>query len=649
MSGEKLVSARHVLTISFAIIVATAGQAVSSAWAQSKESAPVEFKTASQYSQYRVPEVAESAPVIQGDARVQPNVQYYENVARASEQEKLQRQAAQAAQQQADFIAQQRQYQNAQLHEQARLQALQSQSVTQQGAPINYGQAQTQPYAQQDMSQVGNGFSDTFVDAPPRTTQRQVFQGQYANPASANQGYGTQQPPAAQGYSAPIPHGYQEHTVNGAGAEVRPNIAHSANTYPSASKQAIALPDMSQPIGADGNFLRSGVSASSNIGQAGAVGLTSHVGNTSVMGAPTVVTGATALTTRAGYGVSDQSKKLFSNKKIENHYAAPAYANSTPQPLGAAIEILPGDTLFRISERYRVALRALVETNQLQPPFELEVGSFIHLPPPNIHVVEAGETLYAISRRYNVDTRSLANMNGLPKPWTIHPNDQILLPSLARDSMASEATAIASSNARVKAMNGKEGPPVRAFAHGHEGKTTGPVVLANVGKLATDPAKQAADTQELGRFDETPVVQPLPVSADIDLPGNSRGFLWPVEGNVVANFGANAKGLKNDGVNIGAAKGAPIKAAADGYVVYAGNELPGFGFLVLINHGDGWVSAYAHANDLLVEEGQAIRQGQIIAKVGDTGSVDTPQLHFQLRKGKSPLDPTGHLSPKRAI
>jgi murein DD-endopeptidase MepM/ murein hydrolase activator NlpD len=105
--------------------------------------------------------------------------------------------------------------------------------------------------------------------------------------------------------------------------------------------------------------------------------------------------------------------------------------------------------------------------------------------------------------------------------------------------------------------------------------------------------------------------------------------------------------LRNDGVNIGVEAGAKVKAAAAGEVVYAGDELVGFGNLILIRHPGGWVSAYAHSDRMLVKEGEMVAQGQAIAEAGSTGNASSPQVHFELRKGKEPVDPTLHLPPLR--
>jgi len=117
-------------------------------------------------------------------------------------------------------------------------------------------------------------------------------------------------------------------------------------------------------------------------------------------------------------------------------------------------------------------------------------------------------------------------------------------------------------------------------------------------------------------------------------------FRWPVRGRVIAGYGARTSGKQNDGINVAVPEGTPVKAADDGVVTYAGSELKGYGNLVLIKHNNGFVTAYAHASELLVKRGDAIKRGQIIAKSGQTGEVQSPQLHFEIRKGSTPVDPT---------
>jgi murein DD-endopeptidase MepM/ murein hydrolase activator NlpD len=127
-------------------------------------------------------------------------------------------------------------------------------------------------------------------------------------------------------------------------------------------------------------------------------------------------------------------------------------------------------------------------------------------------------------------------------------------------------------------------------------------------------------------------------------PGSTAGrFRWPAHGRLIASFGNRPDGTHNDGINIAVPQGTEIHAAESGRVAYAGDELKGYGNLVLIRHGNGWVSAYAHADQILVKRDDVVRRGQVIAKAGKTGTVDQPQLHFELRQGAKPVDPLPHL------
>jgi murein DD-endopeptidase MepM/ murein hydrolase activator NlpD len=125
-------------------------------------------------------------------------------------------------------------------------------------------------------------------------------------------------------------------------------------------------------------------------------------------------------------------------------------------------------------------------------------------------------------------------------------------------------------------------------------------------------------------------------------------FRWPVHGRVISQFGARANGQPNDGINVAVPEGTAVKAAEDGVVAYAGNELKGYGNLVLVRHANGYVSAYAHASELTVKRGDSVKRGQTIAKAGQTGNVTSPQLHFEIRKGSTPVDPTQYLAGNTA-
>ncbi|MBL6939922.1 MAG: M23 family metallopeptidase [Alphaproteobacteria bacterium] len=132
-------------------------------------------------------------------------------------------------------------------------------------------------------------------------------------------------------------------------------------------------------------------------------------------------------------------------------------------------------------------------------------------------------------------------------------------------------------------------------------------------------------------------------------PGDAGAtFVWPIQGRVIADFGATSSGGRNDGINIAAATGTPIHAAGAGQVSYAGNELRGYGNLVLIKHDGGYVTAYAHADRIVVNRGDYVARGQVIGYSGQTGDVTSPQLHFEIRKGITPVNPRTMLTTRTA-
>jgi murein DD-endopeptidase MepM/ murein hydrolase activator NlpD len=250
------------------------------------------------------------------------------------------------------------------------------------------------------------------------------------------------------------------------------------------------------------------------------------------------------------------------------------------------IQVARGDTVYAISRRNQVSMRSIIEANGLTPPYQLNAGERIVLPRDRQHVVGPGETVYSISRAYGVDAYELATANGLVAPFALHVGQTLRVPASGSES------------ARL-------GPA-----------TTAPVISA--------------------RRPSSPATIPPP-------PPASGGFVWPVKGKVVSAFGAKSKGLHNDGINIAALRGTPVRAAENGVVAYAGNELRGFGNMLLIKHAGGWITAYAHNEELLVGRGDKVRKGQIVARVGSSGSVSKPQLHFELRKGKQAVDPRKYL------
>jgi murein DD-endopeptidase MepM/ murein hydrolase activator NlpD len=263
------------------------------------------------------------------------------------------------------------------------------------------------------------------------------------------------------------------------------------------------------------------------------------------------------------------------------------------------------------------------------------------------HVVAPGETLSKISRRYGKSIAEIAKANNIPPHATLKIGDRLVIPG----TRTAQAQPIAQPNAKpiakvaqAKPLGGPAVAPAAAPA----------ATPAPAAKLAPAPKPTAAAKQtqqvvaSVDPAQSASVVTPVadaPAAPHTGKTGDaSPSFRWPVKGRVIAGYGPKTNGQQNDGINLAVPEGTPVKAAEDGVVAYAGSELKGYGNLVLVRHSNGYVTAYAHAKELMVKRGDTIKRGQVIAKSGQTGNVDTPQLHFEVRKGPSPLDPMPLLS-----
>ena len=217
-----------------------------------------------------------------------------------------------------------------------------------------------------------------------------------------------------------------------------------------------------------------------------------------------------------------------------------------------------------------------------------------------MHRVRAGETIYGIAKQHNVDAYTLINVNKLTPPFDLSEGQWLVIPRPG------------------------------------SGIASGAVVAARPpsSEDAREAKQQAAREASSSPRTAAPLTKP---------PQAAGGFIWPIEGRLLSEFGAKGGGLYNDGINIAGRTGASVRAAESGVVAYAGNEVRGFGNMLLIKHDGGWVTTYAHNDALLVERGDRVQRGQVIARVGSTGSVDQPQLHFEIRKGKKAVDPLDHL------
>ncbi len=278
-----------------------------------------------------------------------------------------------------------------------------------------------------------------------------------------------------------------------------------------------------------------------------------------------------------------------------------------------------GDTLYRIVAETGASLSAIANANGLIAPYALRIGQSLIIPGGRYHNVSAGETGIAIARAYNSSWNEIVTLNDIPPPYLLKIGQRLRLPEARQDG------------GNVPSSSGNYGtntssPEQRAAAFS-----------LNIDDIMTggEPASQLAEGVT------NMAVRPLAnLATPITRPGSFSGsFGWPLRGNVISRFGSKGGGKVNDGLNIAATTGAAVYASSPGVVVYSGNEIGVYGGLVLIDHGGGWITAYGHLGKLTVGRGDKVIRGQTIGAVGDTGYVNTPQLHFEIRKDRKPIDP----------
>ena len=254
----------------------------------------------------------------------------------------------------------------------------------------------------------------------------------------------------------------------------------------------------------------------------------------------------------------------------------------------------------------------------------------------NVVVVRNGDTLLGVARKQNVDAVELAELNGIEAPYELNVGDELALPGTRPVKTAELKRKTATRKIAGKTAKSKTRT---ARANNSNKKST---KLAKIKKTEKKPVKiasaQKPRTQKKSALKRASMKQ-------VERTGNS--FRWPLRGRVISEFGAKPNGTRNDGINLSVPQGAAIVSAEDGTVVYSGNELEGFGNLLLIRHKNGWSTAYAHISKMLVKKGQKVRRGQVIAKAGQTGAVSRPQLHFEIRRGSAPVNPRKYLSSTR--
>jgi len=355
--------------------------------------------------------------------------------------------------------------------------------------------------------------------------------------------------------------------------------------------------------------------------------------------------------TVAASGVSTGAQGLAAYRPSAPEYTGSVSERREPPPPtghwtwdgGSPVTVASGETFESLGRKYGVPAAAIMQTNGFREGAGLRPGQRVVIPryvtasiphaaqPPAaapvrtaeaahpmrsaeaVHIVEPGESLMGIAHKHGVSVVALVRANNIQPYAKINIGDRLTIPG-------------------GRPVAARQAPPP-------------PAPAPQVGQPRTVPAEKVATVPVQNARIATPETSAKPenVTKIAEAAGALPSFRWPVKGRIIASFGPRPNGGQNDGINLAVPEGTPIKAADDGVVAYAGNELKGYGNLVLIRHANGYVSAYANASEILVKRGDTIKRGQVIAHAGQTGNVTSPQLHFEIRKGSTPVDPMKYL------
>lgn len=336
------------------------------------------------------------------------------------------------------------------------------------------------------------------------------------------------------------------------------------------------------------------------------------------------------------------------------------YGTAAPELNDSLYRVQEDETVYSISRTTDVNMQALIDMNSLSPPFTILPGQMLKLPKPSTYKVQQDDTVFAISQAFNVSQSELVSENNLQAPnykvslgqilripTGYSPNQRSIFddsisvdyePAPAWNSASSTNTATSSSYVAPPSTTSWSGgagvasqdlppPPSAAGSSSYTPPQPAPSAVA----------QQPVQTASVQQPQQQSIVQ-KPVAR------SSSKFGWPVQGNVISSYGSKKSGQQNDGINIGVPRGTPVRAAENGVVAYSGNEIEGYGNLLLIRHSDGYMTAYAHLDKALVKRGDTITRGQTVASVGSSGNVTSPQLHFEIRQGSKSLNPEKYLN-----
>jgi murein DD-endopeptidase MepM/ murein hydrolase activator NlpD len=310
-------------------------------------------------------------------------------------------------------------------------------------------------------------------------------------------------------------------------------------------------------------------------------------------------------------------------------------------------EVQRGDHIDALARAFTTTRTVLLDANRnVRPPYLLHPGQILKVPVAKAYVARDGDTLAGVAKRFSVNADELAQINHVSARAPLRAGEQIGLPSSMRDRGPQRGAGEAEYAAAEAPI--RTAPPPPSYA------APPPVTPAPERRVAQTPPAAEPYTPSPPQAERaptyiTPASPPPPAASgytDSEIAQAARGrFVWPVRGDIVLRFGPQGVGRRNDGVDIKAAQGTVVKAAAQGEVVYAGDQVPGFGNLVLIKHADGWVTAYAHLDTVDVAMKQQVSQGQSLGSVGMTGGVTQPELHFEVRYAPTPADKAKPVDP----
>lgn len=399
--------------------------------------------------------------------------------------------------------------------------------------------------------------------------------------------------------------------------------------------------------------------------------------------APAVTSAPLADTATPSPGPSPYDRPAESQRPLAVAALPPETSRPAAQPApmvehaeiskGEQIEVQQGDTFYGLAKRHRVSITDLMAVNDLKSP-NLKLGQKLYVPATrtyqtpdmpspapaltadaanwtSAYTVKPGDSLYGIAVRHRLKSADIQRNNGIQDVRKIKPGMVLKMPAGSGDGTV--GMAVAPQPAVTAELAPQQAPAPRVPVGGPVPKilndasaSAAPATAAPATALSTAPGVR--DEQRTAAIGPIATAPSDAASGSASPPGSGSAALgtklrWPAEGKIISGFGKRVDGTHNDGVNVAVPLGTDIHAAEAGTVAYAGDELKDYGKLVLVRHDNGWVTAYAHAEDILVKRGDAVKRGQVIAKAGKSGQVDQPQLHFELRQGQKPIDPTPYM------